>query len=215
MSIESSCRELIAAFIARELELNVADPAIIDITPEFTETLIGKDGYKFASNSIGINFGCKYFTGYWEFVKGQKLIENQFEAAEKIYAFDIFIANPDRRVDKQNMLTEGREILIFDHELAFSFVMDIIKNPKPWIFSTNDQSWIKAHYFYETLRQNEHNFDKFVDTFSILDDYFWQKTRSLIPLEWNSDQIDEIHKTLNLLVEHKQHFLENLYKTLS
>ncbi|MBK8521463.1 MAG: hypothetical protein IPL54_11560 [Chitinophagaceae bacterium] len=61
MSIESSSRELIAAFIAMELELHVAEPVLVNVTPEFVETLIGKDGYKFASNSIGLNFGLQVF----------------------------------------------------------------------------------------------------------------------------------------------------------
>jgi len=215
MSIESSGRELIAAFIAKELELHVADPVLVNVTPEFVDTLIGKDGYKFASNSIGLNFGCKYFEGYWEFIKGQMPTNTQFQDAEKIYAFDIFIANPDRRVDKQNMLTDGDKILIFDHELAFAFVMDIIKNPNPWLLGPADLSWIKNHYFYNILKQNEHNFDTFVESFNVLDKNFWAKVDVLIPKEWVTSQISEIQNNIELLVKNRDHFLENLYKTLS
>jgi hypothetical protein len=215
MSIEASCRELIAAFIAKEIELNVADPVLINITSEFVETLVGKDGYKFANNSIGVNFGCKYFSGYWEFIKGQALNDNQYEQAEKIYAFDIFIANPDRRVEKQNMLTDGDKVLIFDHELAFAFVMDIIKNPTPWIIGPADLSWIKKHYFYSVLKQNEHNFDTFVENFSVLDKKFWTKVNVLIPKEWVTSQVNEIQKNIGLLVNNRQRFLEQLYNTLS
>ncbi len=215
MSIESSSRELIAAFIAMELELHVAEPVLVNVTPEFVETLIGKDGYKFASNSIGLNFGCKYFTGYWEFIKGQNPNDNQYEEAEKIYAFDIFIANPDRRVDKQNMLTDGDKVLIFDHELAFSFVMDIIKNPTPWLIGPADLSWIKNHYFYNILKQNKHNFDTFVESFNVLDSNFWSKVNVLIPKEWVTSQVNEIQSNLELLVKNRNHFLEQLYKSLS
>lgn len=63
MTTKSSCSELTAALIGLELDLNVAEPVIIEIVPEFLDTLIGKDGYKNASNSLGINFGCKYVPG--------------------------------------------------------------------------------------------------------------------------------------------------------
>lgn len=215
MSIESSSRELIAAFIAKELGLHVADPVLVNITPEFVETLVGKDGFKFASNSIGLNFGCKYFPGYWEFIKGQMPNDNQYKEAEKIYAFDIFIANPDRRVEKQNMLTDGDKVLIFDHELAFSFVMDIIKNPTPWLIGPADLSWIKNHYFYNILRQNEHNFDTFVESFNVLDNNFWANVNVLIPKEWVTSQVNEIQINLELLVKNRNNFLEHLYKSLS
>lgn len=215
MSVESSCRELIAAFIAMELELHIADPVLINVTPEFVETLVGKEGYKYANNSLGINFGCKYFKGYWEFVKGEMPNDKQYDAAEKIYAFDIFISNVDRRVDKQNMLTDGENVLIFDHELAFSFVMDIIKNPTPWIIGTNDLTWIKNHYFYSILKQNEHNFDIFVDNFSVLDSNFWDKLFVLIPDEWNTTQLKDIQYNILSLVKNKQQFLDQLYKSLS
>jgi hypothetical protein len=215
MSTRSSCRELIAAFIAKEVDLHVADPVLIDITPEFVETLVGKDGYKFAYNSVGLNFGCKYFTGYWEFIRRQPLNDWQRKEAEKIYAFDLFIANPDRRLDKQNMLTDGEKILIFDHELAFSFVMDIVKNPTPWIIGAADLPWIKNHYFYNVLRQSAYNFDAFVEGFNVLNENFWSKVNVLIPREWVTSQVSEIQNNMELLVKNRHQFLEHLYKSLS
>ena len=39
MTPESSCRELLAAFIAMELDLHVAEPALVVISEEIVETL--------------------------------------------------------------------------------------------------------------------------------------------------------------------------------
>jgi hypothetical protein len=217
MSIKASISELVAAFIARELELNVVEPAIINITDVFVETLRGKDGFRHASNSLGLNYGSKFVVGYMEFVQNQKLNESQLIAAEQIFAFDIFISNPDRGPQgKQNLLTDGENVIIFDHELAFSFIYDLFyKNPTPWIITENDKNLIKKHYFYTNLRENEHNFDSFVEGFTVLDENFWKIVSGLIPNTWDQSHMIEIKNNLNSLVEHRMTFLEELYKVLS
>jgi hypothetical protein len=215
MSINSSCNELVASFIAMELDLYVAEPAIIDIVPEFVDTLIGMDGYKNALNSPGFNFGCKYVEGLFEFTNNQKLTTGQYFNSQQIFSFDIFISNADRRVDKQNMLTDGEKILIFDHELAFGFIWDIIKNPIPWLITQTEMSWIKKHYFYSILKGKEHNLDTFVDKLSTLDGNFWGKLYQLIPDEWHGEHLDKIKNNLSLLVENRTHFKEELKRILS
>jgi len=215
MSIMSSNSELIAALIGLELDLNIAEPVIIDITPEFVDTLKGKDGYKNAINSIGLNFGCKFRPGLMEFASRQQLNDELYEQASQIFSFDVFISNADRRTDKPNMLTDGKKIVLFDHELAFGFVMDIIKNPNPWLINESDLGWIKNHYFYPILKGNEHNFEQFVYKFSMLDDNFWNKLQNIIPDSWKSDHLDKIKSNLNSLISNKDSFKEQLIKLLS
>jgi hypothetical protein len=216
MSVESSCRELLASFIAMELDMNVAEPALINVSEEFVDSLRGMEGYKHANNSIGINYGSKFFgQGFLELLQNQKLNEKQFGQSEQIFALDILISNTDRRKDKQNMLTDGEKIMIFDHELAFGFVMDIIKNPTPWLISDSDRSWIKNHFFYPTLKENEHNFDTFVESFEVLDKNFWNQTNVYIPDAWKTIQVNEIKDNLTALINNKTIFLHQLYKVLS
>ena len=215
MSNESSCRELVAAFIARELDMHVVEPALVNISPDFVETLIGRDGYKNAANSLGLNYGCKHVPGYIEFIRNQSLSISQYDQAQDIFAFDIFVGNADRRFDKQNMLTDGEKILIFDHELAFGFVMDIIKNPEPWLITLGDLDWIKNHYFYPILRQNEHNFDMFVDSFEVIDENFWNRLLYFIPKDWITNEVEQIKRNLQLLIMNKQKFRDELYRVLS
>lgn len=211
----SCCAELVASFIAMELGLNVVEPALIEISFEFVETIRGRDGYKTASNSIGMNFGCKYVPAHLSFTSNQPLNDNQQKQAKEIFPFDIFISNPDRRIDKPNMITNGENIVIFDHELAFAFIMDFIKNPEPWIINDHELSWIRNHYFYSYLRKSEHNFDSFVDKFSILNDDFWNKCNYTIPNEWNGPHLEMIRKNLNLLIEHRADFSKELKRILS
>lgn len=214
MSVESSCRELLASFIAKELDMNVTEPALIHISSEFVDSLIGKDGYKNANNSIGINYGSKYFEGFMEFVPNPKLNEKQTKQAEQIFALDIFISNADRRRDKQNMLTNGEKIIIFDHELAFGFVMELIKNTTPWLIRPIDRIWIENHFFYSILRTNTPDFSTFVDSFEMLDEIFWNKAESLIPNEWKTTQIQQIRNNLTSLIDNKAIFLQQLNNIL-
>ena len=217
MSKESSCRELIAVFIAMELDLFVAEPAIIDVGEEFVETLTGIDGYKYAANSIGLNFGCKYVSSssHVEFVRNQRLNQKQKQEAVRIFAFDVLVSNPDRRRNNQNMLTDGDRILIFDHELAFSFILDLKQNKRPWILNAIDISWIKDHYFYPFLKGSHYDFKFFVEIFERLDDNFWEKVFKSIPQQWANDQIYRIRTTLEQIVYNRVIFLDELNRVLS
>lgn len=216
MSVQSLCRELLAAFIAKELDILVAEPVVIDVSKEFVETLVGHPGYRTASNSIGLNFGCQYIEGLLPLTNSQPLNDNQYTEAVKIFALDVFISNADRNINKPNAgTTDGNNIVIFDHELAFGFVMDIIKNNTPWIFSEADKGWIKNHYFYSVLMGSEHDFEGFVDMFDRLDNNFWSVATSLIPSEWHCSQINEIQTKLVQLVENKSTFLDELNKITS
>jgi len=215
MSFESSCRELLASFIARELGLNVAEPALINVTSNFADSLRGKEGFNNAINSIGLNYGSKFFgPGFMELIHKQHLNEEQLVQAKQIFALDIFISNADRRIDKQNMLTNGTKIIIFDHELAFGFIMDIIKNPTPWIIGESDMIWIKNHFFYSTLKGNEHNFITFVEGLYVLDDNFWEKANSLIPNEWKTGQISKIRQNLMDLINNREIFLNEINRLI-
>jgi hypothetical protein len=215
MSPISSCSELIASIIAMELDLYVPDPVLVEISPDFIETIRGKDGYKNASNSIGINFGCKYITGLMELTNRQRLTDGQYNHAVQIFPFDIFISNADRRIEKPNMLTDGEKFLLYDHELAFGFIMDIIKNPTPWIITDSEESWIRSHYFYPYLQKSEHNFNTFVDKLSIINDYFWERLLLVIPHEWRGGHIERIRDNLSLLVINREHFLNEIRRILS
>jgi len=214
MSIESSCRELIAAFIAMEIDLNTVQPALISVNQDFINTVKGHDGYKAASESIGFNFGTVYKCGYSVLIKNQILEDELMKYAEEIFAFDLLISNPDRRTEKPNLLCDGSNILIFDHEMAFSYTTSIFKNPTPWILDEYDYATYKNHYFYHYLRKNGFSFEAFSNKLKLLDQNFWRKLSVLIPEEWKNDQVELIMKTLNLIINNKDTFIKEIKKLL-
>ncbi len=213
MSTNSLAFELISSLIGIELDLNIPNPVLIELNNEFTTTIKDQELNKIASNSLGLNFGSLYFEGYMELIRGQSLPNELNNIAKEIFVFDIFISNPDRRIDKPNMLTDGNNILIFDHELAFSFTLAIIKNPEPWILNS-ELSWIKQHYFYDYLKANKQNFNTFVNKLDRIDDKFWNKLETYIPIEWNFEKMDTIKENLNSFIKNKEKFKNELIDIL-
>lgn len=208
-------KELFAALIALELDIHVAEPAIILITPEFVNTLIGKEGYRVAAQSVGLNYGCKYYPGYITLIKNQGFSKALFKKAEAIFTYDVFISNPDRNDVKNNMLVNGDDILIFDHEVAFSFLLSLVRNPTPWILNDEEMRWISKHYFYQILKGNEHNFDIFVDKFTRLDRAFWLKLEEVTPNEWLGDRFSVLQENLSSIIENREIFKQELHRILS
>ncbi len=214
MTVEASCRELLGSFIAMELGLSVPKPVLINISHDFIQLLKEKPNFDVANNSIGLNFGCVFERGYYEILRNQHLSDTQKNQVSHIFAFDVFISNADRRMDKPNLLTNGNNVMIFDHELAFGFVFDIFKNTNPWIIRPQDKDWIQNHFFFPYLKNKFPNFTVFVGQLTLLDDSFWERAFLLIPDEWKTEQLNEIKSYLQALITRKDVFLQALQNVL-
>lgn len=155
IDVRATCREVLGLWIGNELGLNMVEPVAINITQQFVETLKGKDGYNSARNSIGLNFGSSYVEGYNELITGKPLSSPKLlNDAKDIFAFDMFISNADRGAGKPNVLSNGNDFLLFDHELAFSFVLllPFLQNKTPWILGDGEKEMYERHYFYPYLK---------------------------------------------------------------
>jgi hypothetical protein len=216
MTTDSFCRELLGAWIGHQLDLYVAEPNIISISQEFVETLIGGKSYRDASNSIGLNFGSTYVPGYMEFIRNQRLTDKQLTQAQEIFALDLFLSNPDRRVDKPNLLTNGEDILLFDHELAFALIMDLpfLRNKTPWILRDQDRGWIENRYFYSYLKHRQIDFSTIVERLASLYALFWVRAKQLLPNQWLSEHVDGIQDYLTAIVTNRIEFSAQLTQVL-
>lgn len=216
MSAEASCRELLAAFIATELGFNVPEPAIINISNEFSELLRGSENYKTVVNSIGFNFGNKYEEGFQQIMKGQHIEDSLNAKLLELLAFDIFIGNADRRLDKPNFMSNGDEILIFDHELAFGFCFELsfLRNPEPWLIRKQDMEWIKGNFCFDRLRGRDLNFNTFINKLTVINQDFWLKFQNIAPQEWLTNQLTEIKEYLQKLIDKSDIFESELKRIL-
>jgi hypothetical protein len=217
MSMKSSCRELIGAWVARELDIHVVEPVIVNIDQDFVNTITGKPGYQSALKSIGLNFGSIYESGYMEIVKGNfKLGNFLLEQAKMIFMFDMLIANADRGKGKPNVLTNSEKLLVYDHELAFSFIglLSILRNQTPWIMGPAEEEMYKSHFFYSYLRGTLISFSEQIEKLSLLNDDFWGKVYKFVPEEWRTDEITEIRTHIEKIIANKDVFSKELTKIL-
>ena len=212
MDIRATCREVLGCWIGIELGLNMVEPVAIDIKQELVDLLKNKDGYLSAQNSIGLNFGSKYVEGYNELITGKPLTEIQINEAKEIFAFDMFISNADRGPGKPNVLSNGNNFILFDHELAFSFVLllPFLQNKTPWILGDGEREMYKKHYFYPYLKSINIDFYDFTQRFIKIDDYFWKRVQEFLPSEWHTDDLEIIKNYLNAIIKHKEIFAEQL-----
>lgn len=219
MSTTSSAFELIGAWMAMELELPVVEPTLINISPEFVETAMkGRDGYRTALQSQGLNFASKYEAGYTNIPEVSfNLPDDIVEIAKLIYVFDLFIANTDRGHERSNVASNGSTLLIYDHELAFSFLrmLPFTRNKTPWILNDADRDLYQKHIFYKMLNDLKPDLTQQVNLLQRYDSVFWDKVYASLPSEWIDDQVKEIEPYLTSIVENHAYFAESLNKTLA
>lgn len=184
--------------------------------PEFVNLLQGNDMYHIAANSLGYNFGNEYQRGYIAPLKGQTFSEAFEQKLLDLFAFDMLISNADRRLEKPNFLFNGDDMLVFDHEIAFGFLMELpfVRNPTPWTFRDSDLGWIGQNICYQYLRGNTYDFSPFIDKLTVLNDLFWTKVETIIPQEWLNDQCSTIKNYLNSIIENSHLFASELTQLL-
>jgi hypothetical protein len=216
MSSEAFMRELLGAFIALELEIAVVKPVIIDVGEEFLELLKGHDCWVIAGKSIGYNYGSQYIRGYNAPVLNQTLSDKLLPFAQNIFAFDLLIQNMDRTEAKPNMLTNGEEIVILDHEIAFGFVFDFLLKGSPGEFSDSDHHWIGNHCLLSLIKGKSFDFENFSVKLERLNDDFWNKAWEFTPDDWkNKDQFDKIKNFISGVRDNRNIFIQELKKIMS
>lgn len=213
----SSLNEMLASFIALELTFHVPEPAVINISEDFLETMRHRhDNFNIATKSLGLNFGSALKDGFQEVLPKQSLSPELKAKLCEMFAFDVLLGNTDRRKDKPNFLTNGKDLLIFDHELAFSFtqVLPFARNPNPWLISEADMTWLSNNFCYQHLKGNNVDFSNFTARLSVINDGFWEKAIDIIPKEWQNEHINTIRKNLTKIVENKEQFALELNRVL-
>jgi hypothetical protein len=199
-------RELLTSFMASELDINVPSPVLMNVSAELSKTLL--------NDVSGLQFGREYKVGYYGINRNQALSEFQRLQINQIFPFDIFISNVGRRAENPNLLTDGNNLLIFNHQTAFDFLNDGYKNKTPWEFRPQDMDWIKSHVFFPYLKNKFPDFSILVNKLTRLDDNFCSKAFSFIPDEWKTDELEEIKNYSQAIIANKDIFLQSLKNVL-
>lgn len=205
--------ELLASQLAQVLDIPTPEPAIIYIDPLLAEAVSDADLSDKIRNSAGMNFGSKVLTGGFDTWPVGKAIPPSLKVlASEIFAFDALIQNPDRRVDKPNILWKGNELYVIDHEMGFSFFYEILPLANPWQITT--LGFLKSHLFYTGSKGHSINIDRFAGALELLTDDVLNEMVSNIPAEWQNDNISKITTHIKEITNHVNEFIDEIRRIL-
>lgn len=177
--------ELVASLLARFLDLPVPEPAIVEVTEEFTRSVPDGTSREALRKSLGLNFGSRYLPGgYITWPKGKLVPPALRPVASEVIAFDAFIQNPDRTAQRPNLLWKDEELVLFDHELAFSFLYAIGGPAEPWTDSFEGP--LRSHVFYQPLKSLLAPLDRFQGAVDALADDRIHAMIQAVPPEWRT-----------------------------
>ena len=207
-------RELVGAKLAAHFGIASPEPAVIRIDDALIE-LVAEAEPSHATglrNSVGLNFGTKMVTGFSTWPVGRSIPASIWQIATDIFAFDALIQNPDRRSRNPNLFTNGETVLIFDHEMAFSFLLDLFPSQTPW--KLDSQRYLADHVFYGRLSTQVIDLDAFSLSLSGLSDILIGAILSDVPREWNTDALSKVDSHLKVVRQHAADFVEEVRRFL-
>ncbi|MBI5057138.1 MAG: hypothetical protein HZB61_11040 [Nitrospirae bacterium] len=205
--------ELIASQLAAFLDIPTPEPAIIEIDPLLAEVISDPALSRKIKGSSGPNFGSRVITGGFETWPVGKAIPSSLRTlAAEIFAFDALIQNPDRKVKKPNILWKGDDLYIIDHEMSLMFIYEILPMPTPW--QITNLNFIKDHLFYENLKGQAVNLDRFAGALELLTDNAMETILTNVPEDWRSNNISKITTHINEIMHHRNSFIDEIRRAL-
>lgn len=212
--------EAITALLAADLDLPVPEPFVVKLSKEFIETISDGEAAEMAKADANQCFGSKKLPpGFATYPADKPLAQALIATAAEVFAFDHFIANPDRTVANPNLLFNGRQFAIYDHELAF-FMEGILGWSPPWEEGGTQfpqgmppQS---RHVFLEELRGEKLDFARLSGAFDVISNMRLDEYRQAVPGEWIGDgtSIDRILGYIGELKEKLPLAIDQLVKAL-
>ncbi|MGA2850122.1 MAG: HipA family kinase [Terracidiphilus sp.] len=207
--------ELLGSKLATYFELPSPPPALIVLEPEIVELIAGTDPSKaeLVRGSIGLNFGTQVLIGFSTWPVDRHIPEIMRNTAGEIFAFDALLQNPDRRHNNPNLLTGGDTMMIFDHEIAFSFLFDLFPSPTPW--NMDRQGYLTDHVFYRQLKSQPIDLTTFTTRLSSITGTVLEHLFADVPPEWNNEDAGRIGQHLSAVRDHAEEFTEQIRRFLA
>jgi hypothetical protein len=163
--------------------------------------------------SAGLNFATELVTGAAEWPPGRTLPDTMVSSAARIFAFDAFISNDDRRYNNPNVLVRGDDIFVIDHEAAFSFVYLIPTARESWV--VRDRRSLTDHVFYLQLRKHPIELRAFTARLAELGSAKLEEIINQLPEEWRHDRLGQISAHLQGVRDHAFEFERQLLERLA
>jgi hypothetical protein len=207
--------EAMVAMVAADLDLPVAEPFLVELAPEFIDTVTDATVRHAMANSCPRAFGSALRTGFSVWPKDQNISAVMTQTAAEIIVFDQIIANVDRRPTNPNCLFAGAQLLMIDHELSFQ---RILFWKEPWVdggltgLSTREHHIFAGPYY----NQPPTELNRFVAAWERLSPAHFETYRKALPDEWVYDEarIQDILSYLQDVQSNIRTITENALKEL-
>lgn len=182
--VTSLAVELLCACLAGDLGLPVPQPFIVDLSPEWIDSIVDPAWLAAARQSIPVAFGSQRVpAGFGQWVTGTSMVERIASTAASVLLFDALTDNPDRRQTNPNCLQRGDEIRIIDHELCFGPLL--IGWRPPWqVGALHHMTTPGIHIFRDALRGRDVEWASITQPWKELSDETISDYEAILPAEW-------------------------------
>ena len=186
LDVEGLANEVLAACIGSQLGVPCCEPFLVEITPEWTASIIDPPARAVLDRSNSIAFGSLSAGEGWRpWLQSDVVTQDRRDAALAVLAFDALGENPDRRPSNSNLLVKGAHLRAIDHEMMFRIRM-LLPRPAPWaVGGLNRLTGPDAHVLVPLLRGIQNlDFDPAVAAWSDLSDEVLADCEACLPLQW-------------------------------
>lgn len=213
-NLSGSTYELFGTLLASHFDLATPEPCLVHISQDFADAarleLVDRQA-RIVRESVGWNYGSVALNNFRIWPVGKTVSAQQEATALNVYAFDALIQNVDRRRGNPNLGTQGDQIVLFDHECAFSFLLAIFPSPRPW--EVANETYLVDHVFRSALTGLTYE-GTFLTSLNSLNDETIETISASIPEDWVRANLPRIQDHLRQVRDNGMIFIEELQRTL-
>lgn len=190
--IKASISELVCSLLGTRLGLQAPAPFLVSIPEGFHELVTDPEAKERFRVAHGLQFGSAYVTGASTVSADRRVPLEKSSEAGAVFAFDCLTQNPDRRPEKPNLLEHNDGYWLIDHDMALSFVGEIIIGGLvlPWeprALGSPAFFYLSKHLFTRSLNGKVEAVDAFAEKLSGLTTGEISGILDQIPPEWWPD----------------------------
>jgi hypothetical protein len=193
-SVEGLMNEMLGSLLAADLGLPVNEPFLVELDPDFIQSVVRPDIRARLATSCPLAFASKAAGQQWRrWVPSDKIAAAQVELALGVIAFDGFIANSDRGPRNSNLLVRDLDWRVIDHEGAFCFRTKLFPRCEPWKLGNLDllrrYGEDSEHVFARLLaKRDDLDFTGLRARWSGLSDARLAQYDATLPEEWEAER---------------------------
>lgn len=174
--------------LAAELGIPTPEPFVVHASEAFIESIrvVNPVVATRLSDSSGLGYASRHLTEGFQTWPSKRQPEGEaLTQAAEILAFDCWFQNPDRKPSNPNLLWNGTEFAVIDHELAFVTEGVLFWKP-PWLENAVDDL-VREHLFGTSLRRTTPDLARIVRALKSISDERLLGYIEALPQKWVED----------------------------